>query len=108
MAKPQNCITVNEAKTLYQNWQNSRAPKLVRGLDPEVSDVVFTLAEMEELQVGDSVKSDNGKFSSVYGFGHRMVNDMARYYRFEATSTSSNTFVIIIFRNSWSTSSICW
>ena len=48
MAKPQNCITVNEAKTLYQNWQNSRAPLLVRGVDPEVSDVVFTLAEMEE------------------------------------------------------------
>ena len=46
---------------------------------------------MEELQVGDSVKSDNGKFSTVYGFGHRVVNDMARYYRFEATSSSSNT-----------------
>lgn len=48
MAKPQNCIPVSEAKTMYTNWQQSRAPKLVRDSNPEVSDVIFTLAELEE------------------------------------------------------------
>jgi hypothetical protein len=48
MAKPQNCIPVQEAKDMYENWQKSRGKDLKAEGYKDVNDFTFSLAEMQE------------------------------------------------------------
>ncbi|MBZ0328208.1 MAG: hypothetical protein K8F54_11420 [Altibacter sp.] len=46
MAKPANCISETEARTLYNNWDN-RATLINNNLAPDVRDVIFSVEELE-------------------------------------------------------------
>ncbi len=59
MAKPQKCITVQEAKTLYTNWHNSRGNSLTLFTGGDTSDFTFSLAELQEFL--DYVKDGSEK-----------------------------------------------
>ena len=46
MAKPANCISETEARTLYNNWDN-RATLINNNLAPDARDVIFSVEELE-------------------------------------------------------------
>jgi hypothetical protein len=59
MAKPQKCITVQAAKDMYNNWQNSRGSSIESDGYQDVCDFTFSLAEMQEFL--DYVKDESEK-----------------------------------------------
>jgi hypothetical protein len=60
MAKPQKCISVQEAKALYSNWISTRGASLASVLgSQDTSDVFFTVEELEEYLA--YVKSESAK-----------------------------------------------
>ncbi len=49
MGKPAKCISENEARTLQNNWVNTREPTLTRELgEQDCREVLFSLEELQE------------------------------------------------------------
>lgn len=59
MAKPQKCISVQKAKELYTNWQNSRAASLSIQGEADACEFTYSVAEMQEFL--DYVKEESEK-----------------------------------------------
>jgi hypothetical protein len=59
MAKPQKCISVQNARNLYNNWQNTRAGSLADDGEADTCDFTFSLDEMQEFL--DYVKEHSTK-----------------------------------------------
>ncbi len=61
MAKPDKCISVNEARELQNNWVNSREPAItsMRSGTQDTREFVYSVAELEEYI--EYVKSESKK-----------------------------------------------
>ncbi len=61
MAKPDKCISVNEAKALQNNWETTREPAItaMRNGTQDMSDFMWSLDELQEYL--DYVKQESKK-----------------------------------------------
>lgn len=59
MARPQKCITEQEARTLYTNWQTTRGASLATQGEPDHSDFTWSLDELQEFL--DYVREESEK-----------------------------------------------
>ena len=60
MAKPTNCISVTEARSLQDNWNLTRAPEIQKLLGSmDARDFTFDLEELQEFI--DYVRDESGK-----------------------------------------------
>lgn len=57
MAKPQKCISIQRAETLYNNWHSVRAATLATLNSNDPSDFTFSLSELQEFL--DYVKAES-------------------------------------------------
>ena len=59
MAKPANCISVSDARDLYNQWQSTRETLIHASYAQDPSDFTFSLSEIQEFI--DYVKDESAK-----------------------------------------------